>query len=46
MAREHDPPNQTLIIEGSRHLQLSKCGLGNDYPITPLEELKQREKGE
>jgi len=44
MAREHDRPDPNLIIQGSRRVQPSKRGQGRDYPITPLEELKEREK--
>ena len=44
---EHDRrPDPTLILQGVCHVQPSKHGLGNDYPITPLdsEELKDRDK--
>ena len=44
MAHKHDQPDPNLIIPGSRHVQPSKHGQGRDYPITPLEELKEREK--
>ena len=44
MAREHDRPDPNLIVQGSRRVQPSKRGQGNDYPITPLEELKERRK--
>ena len=41
---EHDQPDPTLIVQGSHHIQPSKCGLGRDYPTTPLEELWERDK--
>ena len=41
---EHDRPDPNLIVHGSRRPQPSKRGLGNDYPITPLEELRERDK--
>ena len=43
---EHDCPDPILILQGVHHVQPSKCGLGNDYPITPLnfEELKDRDR--
>ena len=44
MPREHDRPNPNLIIQGTRRVQPSKRGQGNDYPITPLEELRERDK--
>ena len=45
MARgEHDQPDPTLIVQGSRRVQPSKRGLGRDYPTTPLEELRERVK--
>jgi hypothetical protein len=44
MPRERDRPDPHLIIEGARRVQPSKRGLGNDYPITALEELKERDK--
>ena len=45
MARgEHDQPDPTLIVQGSRRVQPSKRGLGRDYPTTPLEELQERVK--
>jgi hypothetical protein len=40
MGREHDRPDPNLI-HGSWCLQMSKRGQGNDYPVTPLEELQQ-----
>jgi len=42
---EHDRPDPSLIVEGTRRLHPSKCMQGNDYPITPLEELHVRSKG-
>ena len=40
MARgEHDRPDPFLIVEGSRRSNPTKCIQGDDYPITPLEEL-------
>jgi hypothetical protein len=42
---EHDQPDPTLIIQGSRRAQPSKHGLGKDYLTTPLEELRERAKG-
>jgi hypothetical protein len=46
MARgEHDRPDPTLIIEGSRRPQPSKRIQGHNYPITPLQELHTRDKG-
>jgi hypothetical protein len=43
MARgEHDRPDSSLIVEGSRKSHPSKRIQGNDYPITPLEELDGR----
>ena len=46
MARgEHDRPDPTLIVEGSRRALPSKRIQGDDYPITPLEELRTRDKG-
>ena len=44
MPREHDRPDPNLIIQGGRRVQPSKRGLGNDYPVTPLEELRERDK--
>jgi len=48
MARgEHDKPDLTLIIEGSRRPQPSKRIQGRGHPITVSEELRQRgDKGE
>ena len=41
MARgEHDRPDPSLIVEGSRRIHRSKRVQGQDYPITPLEELR------
>jgi hypothetical protein len=41
MARgEHDRPDPSLIVEGSRRVHRSKRVQGQDYPITPLEELR------
>ena len=46
MARgEHDRPDPTLIVEGSRRALPSKRVQGDDYPITPLEELRTRDRG-
>ena len=46
MARgEHDRPDPSLIVEGSRRTNPSKRIQGDDYPITPLEELRVRSKG-
>ena len=46
MARgEHDRPDPSLIVKGTRKSQLSKHIQGDDYPITPLEELRVRSKG-
>ena len=42
--KEHDRPDPNLIIHGSRRVQPSKRGLGIDYPITPLEELNERQQ--
>lgn len=43
MARgEHDRPDPSLIVEGSRRVQPSKRIQGHDYPITPLEELRSK----
>jgi hypothetical protein len=42
---EHDRPDPSLIVEGSRRQQPSKCVQGHDYPITPLEKLSVRSKG-
>ena len=42
--REHDRPDPNLIIQGARRVNPSKRGLGNDYPVTPLEELRERDK--
>jgi hypothetical protein len=44
MPRERDRPDPNLIIQGARRVQPSKRGLGHDYPITPLEELRERDK--
>jgi hypothetical protein len=44
MPREHDRPDPNLIIQGARRVQPSKRGLGKDYPVTPLEELRERDK--
>lgn len=44
MPRKHDRPDPNLIIEGSRRVQPSKRGMGRDYPITPLEALRERDK--
>jgi hypothetical protein len=46
MAREHDQPDPSLIIQGSRRVQQSKRVQGLSYPVTALEELREREKGE
>ena len=46
MARgEHDRPDPSLIVQGSRRPHPSKRIQGDDYPITPLEELCVRSKG-
>ena len=46
MARgEHDRPDPSLIVEGTRRTNPSKRIQGDDYPITPLEELCARKKG-
>jgi hypothetical protein len=46
MARgEHDRPDPSLIVEGTRRTNPSKRIQGDDYPITPLEELRVRSKG-
>ncbi len=46
MARgEHDRPDPSLIVQGSRRPQPSRCIQGDDYPVTPLEELQVRSKG-
>ena len=45
MPREHDRPDPNLIIQGACRVQPSKRGLGKDYPVTPLEELRERDKG-
>jgi len=45
MAREHDRPDPTLIIENPRRPQPSKCIQGHGYPVTALEELQKRNKG-
>ena len=42
---EHDRPDPSLIVEGSRRPHPSKRIQGHDYPITPLEELHVRSKG-
>ena len=42
---EHDRPDPSLIIQGSRRPQPSKRVQGSDYPITPLEELRSQGKG-
>lgn len=42
--KEHDRPDPNLIIHGSRRVQPSKRGLGIDYPMTPLEELNERQQ--
>jgi hypothetical protein len=46
MTREHDRPDQNLIIQGARRVHPSKRGLGEDYPVTLAEErlLEQRNK--
>jgi hypothetical protein len=44
MPHEHDHPDPNFIIQGTHHVQPSKRGLGNDYPVTSLEELREREK--
>lgn len=44
MPREHDRPDPNLIVQGARRVQPSKRGLGRDYPVTPLEELKERDQ--
>jgi hypothetical protein len=44
MPHEHDRPDPNLIIQGTHCVQPSKYGLGNDYPVTPLEELRERDK--
>jgi hypothetical protein len=46
MPREHDRPDPNLIVQGARRVQPSKRGLGKDYPVTPLEELKERDLSE
>jgi len=46
MARgEHDKPDPTLIIEGSRRALPSKRVQGQGYPTTVSEELRERDKG-
>lgn len=46
MARgEHDRPDSSLIVEGTRKSHPSKRIQGNDYPITPLEQLRVRSEG-
>lgn len=42
--REHDRPDPALIIKGPRRTLPSKRVQGFDYPITPLEEIRMREK--
>src|ERR1700689_332106 len=44
MVRGHDQPDPSLIIQGSRQVQVSKRGQGKDYPLTALEELKERQR--
>ena len=48
MARgEHDKPDPTLIIEGSRRTHPSKRIQGQGYPLTVTEELRERgDKGD
>jgi hypothetical protein len=48
MARgEHDKPDPTLIITGSRRAHPSKRIQGQGYPTTVLEELRERgDKGD
>ena len=41
---EHDRPDPSLIVEGTRRTNPSKRIQGDDYPITPLEELELRER--
>ena len=44
---EHDKPDPTLIIEGSRRTHPSKRIKGQGYPITISEELRERaDKGD
>ena len=46
MARgEHDRPDPSLIVEGPLRPHPSKRIQGNDYSITPSEELRVRLKG-
>ena len=44
MPCKHDCPDPNLIIQDAHCVQPSKRGLGNDYPVTPLEELRERDK--
>ena len=46
MTREYDHPDQNLIIQGAHCVHPSKRGLGEDYPVTLVEErlLEQRNK--
>jgi hypothetical protein len=44
MPCKHNCPDPNLIIQGAHRVQPSKHGLGNDYPVTPLEELRERDK--
>ena len=43
---EHDKPDPTLIIEGSRRALPSKRVQGQGYPTTVSEELRERNKGD
>ena len=42
---EHDWPDPSLIVVGTQKSHPSKRIQGDDYPITPLEELRVRTKG-
>ena len=44
--RQHDQPNQSLIVEGSQRIHPSKHVQGHDYPMTVVEELDQWNKGQ
>ena len=45
MTQEHDHPDPSLIVKGSRRHQPSKRVRGQDYPTTALEALHNQEQG-
>jgi len=46
LQKEHDGPDPSLIVGGSWHQVPLKHVQGKDYPITPLEELRERQTGQ